>query len=151
MSTQNTKLQPKSDGQKIKVLFLCTGNACRSQMAEGWARSLKGDAIEAFSAGTSPHGVNQEAIQSMARAGIDISAQTSDHIDQYLDTPLDVVISVCDNAKESCPVFPGQVERMHQSFQDPPKLAERAETPEEARACYDQVRDQIRVFVESLI
>ena len=88
---------------KIAVLFLCTGNSCRSQMAEGWARHLKGDVIEAYSAGTSPHGMNPDAVKVMAEAGVDISRQHSKHIDELKGTHLDYVVTVCDNANETCP------------------------------------------------
>ncbi|MHC4720975.1 MAG: arsenate reductase ArsC, partial [Planctomycetota bacterium] len=95
--------------RKLKILFLCTGNACRSQMAEGWARHLKGDRIEAFSAGVTPIGVSTNAIKVMAEAGVDISSHTSKHVDDLLGIDFDYVISVCDYAKELCPIFSGDV------------------------------------------
>src|SRR5690606_24310724 len=89
---------------KLKVLFLCTGNACRSQMSEGWARHLRGDQIDTFSAGVAPHGLDPRAVQVMAEAGVDISAHTSKHLDTLLHLPFDYVITVCDNAAGSCPI-----------------------------------------------
>jgi arsenate reductase (thioredoxin) len=136
--------------KKLKVLFLCTGNACRSQMSEGWARHLRGDRIEAYSAGVAPHGLDPRAVQVMAEAGVDISAHTSKHLDTLLDLPLDYVITVCDNAAESCPVFPGKARKVHRSFQDPPALARRAQSEEEALGHYRRVRDEIRAFIETL-
>jgi len=132
-----------------KILFLCTGNSCRSQMAEGWARHLYGDAIEAYSAGTNPHGVDPRAVRVMAEEGVDISSHSSNHMDEYLSIPFDLVVTVCDSAKESCPVFPGAVKTLHHSFPDPPDLARSAATEEEALEHYRIVRDQIRKFVAS--
>jgi len=94
---------------KIKVLFLCTGNSCRSQMAEGWTRRLKGAVIEPYAAGIEIHGLNPKAVQVMAEAGIDISGQLSKHVDELINVPFDYVVTVCDHANESCPVFPGKV------------------------------------------
>ena len=104
---------------KKKVLFLCTGNACRSQMAEGILRHLAGDQFEVFSAGTHPTRVHPLSIKVMEEWGIDISHHTSDHVDDYLDKDIDIVITVCDSAKELCPTFPGKVERIHWSIPDP--------------------------------
>ncbi len=136
--------------RKIKVLFLCTGNSCRSQMAEGWTRRLKGDLIEPYSAGVESHGLNPCAVKVMAEAGVDISNHRSKHLDQVRDIPFDYVVTVCDNANESCPVFPGNVNRLHVSFDDPPRLARNARTEEEALGYYRRVRDEIRAFVEQL-
>lgn len=135
---------------KLKVLFLCTGNACRSQMSEGWVRHLKGDVIEAYSAGVAPHGVDPRAVKVMAEAGVDISTHTSKHVDELADVNFDFVVTVCDNAAESCPVFPGKVKKVHRSFQDPPRLARDAATEKEALEYYRRVRDEIRAFVETL-
>jgi len=135
---------------KLKILFLCTGNSCRSQMAEGWARHLKGDRMEAYSAGIETHGLNPLAVKVMAEAGIDISSQRSQHIEEFADTSLDWVITVCDNARESCPVFPGATRTKHVGFDDPPRLARDAGTEDEALAHYRRVRDEIRAFVETL-
>lgn len=134
----------------MKILFLCTGNSCRSQMAEGWAHHLKSDVIEAYSAGIETHGMNQYAVQVMAQAGVDISGHHSKHLDEVKHIPFDWVITVCDSANESCPVFPGKVKRRHVSFDDPPKLAKDAKTEEEGLEHYRRVRDEIRTFVETL-
>lgn len=136
--------------QKIKVLFLCTGNSCRSQMAEGWTRHLKGNCIEAFSAGIETHGLNPNAARVMKEAGVDITAQKSEHIEAYIDLDLDYVITVCGHADENCPVFPGKTKVIHRGFDDPPKLAENAQTEEEELAAYRRVRDEIKRYVETL-
>lgn len=135
---------------KLKILFLCTGNSCRSQMAEGWARFLKNDTIEAYSAGVETHALNPYVVRVMAEAGVDISTQYSKHLDEVKHIPFDLVITVCDNANESCPVFPGNVKRFHISFDDPPRLAKDAKTEEEALSHYRRVRDEIREFVDSI-
>ena len=138
----------------MKVLFLCTGNSCRSQMAEGWARALKGDFIEPYSAGVETHGLNPLAVEVMAEAGVDISAQNSKHLDTIKNIEFDAVVTVCDNARESCPFFPGAKRMLHVSFNDPPamakKLAAQGATEEEQRNCYRSVRDAIRAFVEKI-
>lgn len=136
--------------RRLKVLFLCTGNACRSQMSEGWARQLQSDLIEAFSAGVAPHGVDPLAVRVMSEAGVDISGHTSKHLDVLADVPFDYVVTVCDNAAESCPVFTGTVKKIHCGFQDPPRLARKASTEEEALDHYRRVRDEIRAFIETL-
>ena len=135
---------------KLKVLFLCTGNSCRSQMAEGWARHLRGDVIEAFSAGIETHGMNPSAVKVMAEAGVDISGQRSKQADELGHVSFDNVVTVCDRASESCPVFPGRTRIMHRGFDDPPKLAAEARNEEEALDHYRRVRDEIRAFVETL-
>lgn len=135
---------------KIKVLFLCTGNSCRSQMAEGWTRRLKSELIEPYSAGIEAYGLNARAVKVMAEAEVDISGQCSKHVDELLNVPFDYVVTVCDHAKESCPMFPGNVKRVHISFEDPPRLAADAKTEEEALTHYRRVRDEIRAFVERL-
>ena len=136
--------------RKIKVLFLCTGNSCRSQMAEGWARALKSDVIEPYSAGIETHGMNPNAVKVMAEAGVDISGQRSKHVDELEGIEFDYVVTVCDNAHESCPLFPGKTKVLHKGFDDPPRLAKDAATEEEALDSYRRVRDEIRKFVESL-
>ena len=136
--------------EKLKVLFLCTGNSCRSQMAEGWARKLKGDVIDAYSAGVEPLGMNRLAIRAMAESGVDISGQRSKHVDELSGVPLDYVVTVCDHANETCPVLPGGAKRVHVGFDDPPRLAKGAKTDEEAMTHYRRVRDEIRRFVETL-
>lgn len=138
------------DQKKIKILFLCTGNSCRSQMAEGWARALKGDVIEAYSAGIETHGLNPLAVRVMAEAGVDISGHHSKHVDTLKDIVFDYVITVCDHAHESCPLFPGKTRIVHVGFDDPPRLAKTARTEDEALQHYRRVRDEIRAFVEGL-
>ena len=135
---------------KLKILFLCTGNSCRSQMAEGWTRHLKSDTIEATSAGIETHGLNPSAVKVMAEAGVDISSQRSQNISEFVDTPLDYVVTVCSHAHETCPTFPTKAKVVHVAFEDPPALARSAETPEEALDCYRKVRDEIKRFVETL-
>jgi arsenate reductase (thioredoxin) len=135
---------------KIKVLFLCTGNSCRSQMAEGFARALKGDAIEPHSAGVEPHGLNPLAVKAMAEAGVDITGQQSKHVDDVKDVGFDYVVTVCDSARESCPVFPGRAKMVHREFDDPPRLAAAARSEDEAMPHYRRVRDEIRAFIETL-
>ena len=136
--------------KNIKILFLCTGNSCRSQMAEGWTRHLKGDQIDVWSAGVEPHGLNLNAVKVMAEAGVDISGHRSTHVRDVLDIPFDTVITVCDHARESCPLFPRPVRKIHQSFDDPPFLAKSAASEEEVLNIYRRVRDEIRAFVETL-
>lgn len=133
--------------QKVKVLFICTGNACRSQMAEGWARHLKSDVIEAYSGGVWPVGVSSRAIQVMAEAGVDISSQTSDHVDDFLAINFDYIITLCDNARQRCPIFTGKAKVIHKSFDDPTFVV--AGTDEIMRA-FRRTRDLIREFVETL-
>jgi len=135
---------------KLKVLFLCTGNSCRSQMAEGWAHYLKSEVIEPYSAGVEIHGMNPNAVKVMAEAGVDITGQRSKHVNELLEVPFDYVVTVCDHASETCPVFPGRVKRIHVGFDDPPKLAKTAATEEEVLSHYRRVRDDIRRFVEKL-
>jgi len=134
--------------KKLKVLFLCTGNSCRSQMAEGWARHLKGDVIEAYSAGIETHGLNPNAVKVMAEAGVDISGHRSKHVDELKDVEFDYVVTVCDNAHESCPLFLGKTKVVHVGFQDPPRMAKEVKTDDEKLDCYRRVRDEIRKFVE---
>ncbi len=134
---------------KLKILFLCTGNSCRSQMAEGWARELKGDVLEPYSAGTKTHGLNPRAVAAMKEAGVDISAHTSKTLDE-VDAELDVVVTVCSNADQTCPVFPGNTKVVHVGFDDPPALSADAKTDEEAMPHYRRVRDEIRAFIETL-
>ena len=125
---------------KTKVLFLCTGNSCRSQMAEGFLRTYGGDAFEAYSAGTKPTTVNPLAIEVMQEAGIDISSQESKNVSSYLGQHFPIVITVCDNSKEHCPIFPGPCRREHWPFPDP---AGAKGTHEERLAVFRSVRDAI--------
>jgi len=134
----------------LKVLFLCTGNSCRSQMAEGWTIHLKGDVIKPYSASIETHGLNPNAVKVMAEAGVDISGHHSKHLDELKDIDFDYVITVCDNAHESCPMFPGKTKVVHVGFDDPPRLAKQAKTEEEALNIYRRVRDEIKSFVEKL-
>jgi arsenate reductase len=140
--------------QKAKVLFLCTGNSCRSQMAEGWARFLKATSIEAYSAGTNPQGLNQYAVMVMKEVGVDISNQTSKHIEEVMKIQFDLVVTVCDDVYETCPYFPGNHQTLHVGFEDPPRIAktlqENGATLEEQLDSYRKVRDEIKAFVESL-
>ena len=135
---------------RVKVLFLCTGNSCRSQMAEGWTRHLKADLIDPYSAGIETHGLNPLAVKVMAESGVDISHQESKTVAQLLTRDFDYVVTVCDNARESCPVFPGKAKVVHVGFDDPPELAKGARSEEEALRHYRRVRDEIRAFVEKL-
>jgi len=135
---------------KLRILFLCTGNSCRSQMAEGWTRRLKSDVIEPHSAGIETHGLNPNAVKVMAEAGVDISGQRSKHVKDLPDIEFDYVITLCDHASQHCPFFPGKARILHFGFEDPPKLAQNAKTEQEALNCYRRVRDEIKAFVEKL-
>lgn len=134
---------------KPKVLFLCTGNSCRSQMAEGWARALLGDRIEPYSAGIETHGMNPNAVRVMREAGIDITSQSSKLVSSLSDVPFDLVVTVCGHADEHCPAFNQRTKVVHVGFDDPPKLAKSAATEEEALGHYRRVRDEIKQFVET--
>jgi arsenate reductase len=125
---------------KKKVLFLCTGNSCRSQMAEGWLRHLAGDQYEVASAGTQPVGLNPGAVEVMRELGIDIAAHHSKHLNEFLDVRFNHVITVCDRARETCPIFPGASSMLHWSFDDP---AAARGSDEERRAVFRRVRDEI--------
>ena len=137
-------------GKKVKVLFLCTGNSCRSQMAEGWARRLWPEEIEAFSAGLKPHGLDPLAVEAMKEAGVDISSQRSKHVEELIDIQFDIVITVCSDADENCPVFPGKAKVIHAGFDDPPRLSRSSKTHEEKMEHYRRVRDEIKEFVTGL-
>ncbi len=129
---------------KPKVLFICTGNSCRSQMAEGFLRHVAGDAFEALSAGTDPVGVNPDAVRVMAEKGIDISRQESKGMKPFLGHHFPYVITVCDRASERCPIFPGVMKRLHWSFEDP---AHAEGTGEQKLAVFRRVRDEIEAHV----
>ncbi len=139
---------------KKSILFLCTGNSCRSQMAEGLTRALKSDIFDVYSAGIETHGLNPNAVKVMAEIGIDISGHRSQHIDEFRETSIDYVVTVCSHANETCPFFPANCKVVHVGFDDPPKmareLAAKGASQEEQLDCYRQVRDQIKKFVESL-
>lgn len=137
-----------SANRKLRVLFLCTGNSCRSQMAEGWARALKPTQLDAYSAGTRPHGLNPLAVRAMAEVGVDISRHSSKRPED-IGVPFDVVVTVCDSAREACPIFSG-ARAVHVGFDDPPRLAKDAKSVDEAMPHYRRVRDEIRAFVETL-
>ena len=134
---------------RCRLLFLCTGNSCRSQMAEGWARHLRGD-YEAHSAGLEARGLDPRAVAVMAEAGVDISGQRSQRLDQIEPLDFGLVVTVCDHAAESCPRFPGAATVAHRGFDDPPRLAESAAGEEEALGLYRRVRDEIREYVAGL-
>jgi arsenate reductase len=134
----------------VKVLFLCTGNSCRSQMAEGWARALYGDRLDAYSAGIETHGLNPYAVKVMAEAGVDISGHRSKLLDALKDVDFDCVVTVCGHANEHCPWFPGKAKIIHAGFDDPPKLAAACASEEEKLNCYRRVRDEIKAFVVTL-
>ncbi|MEA3284401.1 MAG: arsenate reductase ArsC [Synergistota bacterium] len=134
----------------MRILFLCTGNSCRSQMAEGWTRYTWGDRYTAFSAGSAPHGLDPLAVKVMAEAGVDISGHRSKSVTEFFDSSMDLVITVCDKARGTCPVFPGDAETIHAGFEDPPALAREAQSEEEALGFYRRVRDEIKAFVEGL-
>jgi arsenate reductase len=119
-------------------------------MAEGWARYLKGDVLEPYSAGIEVHVLNPYAVKVMKEAGVDISHHRSKHVKELFHIPFDYVVTVCDHANETCPVFPGRVKRLHVGFDDPPRLAATLSSEEEKLAVYRRVRDEIRAFVETL-
>ncbi|MDP6577958.1 MAG: arsenate reductase ArsC [Candidatus Marinimicrobia bacterium] len=131
-----------------KVLFLCTGNSCRSQMAEGILKDLAGDRFEVFSAGTHPTRVHPAGIKVMAEWGIDISHHTSDLVDDYLDAGMDIVITVCDDANQLCPTFPGGIEHIHWSVDDP--FVDWSDEKYQLEP-YRQVRDTLRIRIEELL
>jgi arsenate reductase (thioredoxin) len=135
---------------QLRVLFLCTGNSCRSQMAEGWARQLKGGVIDASSAGTHPTALDPLAVRVMADVGIDLSTQQPKSLDAVQYLPFDVVVTVCREAHETCPVFPGRARIVHRGFDDPPRHAAAAKSQEEALGHYVRVRDEIKAFIEQL-
>ena len=135
---------------KLKVLFLCTGNSCRSQMAEGWARHLKSNELEPYSAGIERHGVNPHAVKVMAEVGVDISNQLSKTTADIGPVQFDYVVTVCGHANEHCPVFSGRARVVHVGFEDPPRLTKHLPDGEEKLAVYRRVRDEIRKFVETM-
>jgi arsenate reductase len=133
---------------KKRVLILCTGNSCRSQIAEGWIRHFGADKVEVYSAGIETHGVNPQAIQTMKDAGIDISKHTSNHIDEYREIPFDFMITVCDHANENCPYFPSQAKRFHHNFFDPSKVKG---SEEDVHLSFAKARDEIRDYCKDFI
>ncbi|HLK31913.1 MAG TPA: arsenate reductase ArsC [Terriglobales bacterium] len=131
-----------------RVLFLCTGNSCRSQMAEGWLRQLAGNRFEAESAGIRPTALHPDAVLVMREAGVDIAGQRSKNVSEFLERPFDFVITVCDSAHQACPYFPGDVQRLHWSLADP---AAATGSHEQRLAVFRQVRDQIAQKIEDFI
>ncbi len=133
---------------KKKILVLCTGNSCRSQIAEAYLRKFVGDKAEIMSAGVEVHGLNPRAVKTMAEDGIDISKQTSNHVDEYMHLNFDFVITVCDNAKEACPYFPGKAKKIHHNFPDPAKTTG---SEEEITESFRNVRDEIKSWVQNFV
>ncbi len=154
LSKDSSNKTEASIAEKIRLLFLCTGNSCRSQMAEGWTRFLKGDQIEVYSAGLETHGLNSSAVVVMSEVGVDISRQYSKHLSELDHLRFDYIITVCAHARESCPLFKGGGIVVHAGFDDPPALAKAvAERGGDLKAqldCYRHIRDHIRAFVASL-
>lgn len=142
-SVMSNKLKPK-------ILFLCTGNSCRSQMAEGWTKYFHGKKYEIYSAGIEKHGMNALAIQAMAKAGVDISNHESTLIDELPTQNFDYVITLCGHANEQCPYFPAETKIIHHGFDDPPTLVAEAASKEEELSHYERVRDEIKRFTERL-
>ena len=134
----------------MNILFLCTGNSCRSQMAEGWAKHFKKDEFTAFSAGIVRHGMNPYAVRVMEEAGVDMSGHSSKTLDDLTGLEFDAVVTLCGHASETCPFFPGRARRVHRGFDDPPSLCAALTDEEEILAVYRRVRDEIRDFVEGL-
>ena len=132
---------------KKNILVLCTGNSCRSQLAEGYLRYFHGDNANVYSAGVETHGVNPRAIATMKEDGLDISAHTSNHVDEYLHIPFNLILTVCDHASERCPIFPSSAKRIHYNFPDPAKATG---TEAEITAAFRQVRDEIKSFCQAL-
>ena len=135
---------------KLKLLFLCTHNSCRSQMAEAWAKHLKRDVIDAHSAGVEPSGMDSLVVRVMNEAGVDTSGQRSKHVDELRDVEFDYAVTLCGHARSVCPVFPGKTKKLHVGFDSPQELAQSARGEKEALAHYRRVRDEIRDFVERL-
>ena len=133
---------------KKKILVLCTGNSCRSQIAEGYLRHFAIDKAEIYSAGVETHGVNPKAVQTMQEDGIDISNHTSNNINEYQDIEFHFVVTVCDNAKENCPYFPSTAVKFHQNFTDPAKTTG---TEEESNKQFRKVRDEIKAYCKNFV
>ena len=131
----------------MKVLFLCTGNSCRSQIAEGWAKHLKGDIMDVYSAGIALGVLNQMAVKVMAEVGVDISAQRPKHIDELKGINFDYVVTVCDNARENCPIFPHKTKHFHKTFEDPTFMIG---TEQQIKAAFVKLRDQMKEFIEKM-
>lgn len=136
--------------EQPRLLFLCTGNSCRSQMAEGLCRHIHGHRFDAVSAGIEKHGMNPNVVAVMGELGIDISSHSSKRLDELDNQHFDLVITVCGHAHESCPIFPGEARVIHQGFEDPPRLAQSAKSEQEAMGHYRRVRDEISAYVTLL-
>lgn len=132
---------------KIKVLFLCTGNSCRSQIAEGWAKYLKGDIMDVYSAGIAPGSLNQMAVKVMTEAGVDISAQRPKHVEELKDIDFDYVVTVCDNARENCPIFPHKTRYFHKTFEDPTFTTG---TKQQIKTAFVKLRDRMKEFIAKM-
>ncbi len=133
---------------KKNILVLCTGNSCRSQLAEGYLRYFHGDKANIYSAGVETHGVNPRAIATMLEDGIDISQHTSNHVDEYLHIPFDLILTVCDHASERCPIFPSSAKRIHYNFPDPAKASG---TEAQISTAFREVREQIKAFCQDFV
>lgn len=149
MSARLREIEMETNG-KSKILFLCTGNSCRSQMAEGWARYLLADSYDAYSAGTVAQGVNPNAVQVMAEEGVDISGHRSKAVNELMHIPFDIVVTVCSNAAGCCPSFPASTRVVHHQFDDPPALAAQAANDEEKLGHYRRVRNEIKDWVSRI-
>lgn len=136
--------------KKIKLLFLCTGNSCRSQIAEAWARHLKNDVIEAYSAGVKASDLNENAVKVMAEKNIDISKQRSKNIDEYKKIDFDYIITLCSHAHETCPTVFSKSKIIHKGFDDPPEMAKNFTNNEKKLNCYRKVRDEIYEYIKTL-
>ncbi|MEY4991502.1 MAG: hypothetical protein RI948_368 [Bacteroidota bacterium] len=132
---------------KKNILVLCTGNSCRSQLAEAYLRHFHGEVATIYSAGVETHGVNPKAVQTMLADGIDISTHTSNHVDEYLHIPFDLILTVCDHASERCPIFPGTAKRIHHNFADPAKATG---SEQEIMEAFRSVREEIKSFCREL-
>lgn len=132
---------------KIKVLFLCTGNSCRSQIAEGWAKHLKGDIMDVYSAGVAPGTLNQMAVKVMAEAGVDISAQRPKNIDEFKNISFDYVVTLCDNARENCPIFPRRTKLFHKTFEDPSFMTG---SEQQIKTAFVKLRGRMKAFIEKM-
>lgn len=135
---------------KENILFLCTGNSCRSQMAEGWAKTLKSDEFNVYSAGLETHGLNPYAVKVMAEAGVDITSQQSQLLTEFDEIKFDYVVTVCSSAHETCPFFPREATVVHYGFEDPPKMVPADADDETKLNAFREVRDQIKAYVETL-
>lgn len=134
----------------LKILFICTGNSCRSQMAEGWVRHLKKNLLQPTSAGIEKHGLDPLAIKIMKEVGVNISRQTSKLINELEDKNFDYAVTICEDANRNCPIFPGKAKRIHHAFDNPPRIAKTLKSQEEIISLYRRVRDEIKEFVSKM-